>query len=365
MLLQYEISSFLARNKFNSVRLPVCIKSILKNSPPDKSLINMNTNRAMNITTYISTIQSLVKALAYRHVTVMISLHTLDTKKSGGAWYSADLDVTEDQFLEAVDMLTSALCTSEYWNILGLDLKNEPHECSWGGTKPDWQEGATLIGNRMLKGCKNWMAFVEGINKQHSFTQNGTKKTYFDWWGGGLQDADTDPVDLTIDDKVVYAPHYYNTGVNPASYLYGGGTSGESGVLEKYVELDDTTLKTNVEATFDDMFGYLSLKKKHAVVLGEFAGLYGKDVHPKLTTKRTTDFTIEAMLDMELAGGYMWSLNPESAYQYNPADTYGHFTEGLLTDDWLTPNKVFLNGMAKMDGLPDLRPFPCFPEEAT
>jgi endoglucanase len=361
----YEISSFLARNKFNSVRLPVCIKSILANKGPDKKLINMNTNRAMNISTYMSTIKSLVKALAYRHVTVMISLHTLDTKTSGGAWYSAELGVTEDQFLQAVDMLTSELCTSEYWNILGLDLKNEPHECSWGGAKPDWQQGATLIGNQMLKGCKNWMAFVEGINEGHTFTLNGVKTSYYDWWGGGLQNAGKDPVDLTIPDKVVYAPHYYNTGVNPAPYLYGGGTPGASKVLNSYVELSDADLKANVEATIEDMFGYLAKEKKYAVVLGEFAGLYGKDKHPKLTTKRTTDFTIEAMLDSEMAGGYMWSLNPESAYQYNPADTYGHFTEGLLEDDWLSPNKVFLEGMAKMDTLPNLRAFPCFPEEAS
>ncbi|TYZ67506.1 hypothetical protein PybrP1_007834, partial [[Pythium] brassicae (nom. inval.)] len=310
----YEISSFLARNKFNSVRLPVCIKSILANEGPDKSLINMNTNRAMNISTYISTIKSLVKALAYRHVTVMISLHTLDTKKSGGAWYSAELGVTEEQFLKAVDMLTSELCTSEYWNILGLDLKNEPHECSWGGAKPDWQVGATLIGNRMLKGCKNWMAFVEGINIAHTFTLRGKETNYFDWWGSGLQDAGKNPVDLTIADKVVYAPHYYNTGVNPAPYLYGGGTAGPKKELMNYVELPDEDLKANVEATLEDMFGYLSKQKKYAVVLGEFAGLYGKDLHPKLTTKRTTDFTIDAMIDYEMAGGYMWSLNPESAY---------------------------------------------------
>ncbi|TYZ62092.1 hypothetical protein PybrP1_000904 [[Pythium] brassicae (nom. inval.)] len=345
----YEISSFLARNKFNSVRLPVCIKSILANKGPDKSLINMNTNRAMNISTYISTIKSLVKALAYRH--------------SGGAWYSAELGVTEEQFLKAVDMLTSELCTPEYWNILGLDLKNEPHECSWGGAKPDWQEGATLIGNRMLKGCKNWMAFVEGINEEHTFTLNGAKKSYFDWWGGGLQNAEKDPVILSVADKVVYAPHYYNTGVTPAWYLYGGGTVGAMNVLNNYVELPDAQLKANVEATLEDMFGYLSLKKGYAVVMGEFAGLYAKDKHPMMTTKRTTDFTIEAMLDYGMAGGYMWSLNPESAYQYNPADKYGHYTEGLLEDDWLSPNKVFLEGMAKMDSFPNLRAFPCFPEE--
>ncbi|RLN70951.1 hypothetical protein BBJ28_00012120, partial [Nothophytophthora sp. Chile5] len=121
----YEIAAFLARNKFNSVRLPVCIKSILANTAPDKSLINMNTNRAINITSYITTIQTIVEALGYRHISVMISLHTLDPKSSGGAWYSEDLGVSEDDFLDAVDILTKNLCGSKYWNILGLDLKNE------------------------------------------------------------------------------------------------------------------------------------------------------------------------------------------------------------------------------------------------
>uniref|UniRef100_K3W9L7 Glycoside hydrolase family 5 domain-containing protein n=1 Tax=Globisporangium ultimum (strain ATCC 200006 / CBS 805.95 / DAOM BR144) TaxID=431595 RepID=K3W9L7_GLOUD len=362
----YEIASFLARNKFNSVRLPVCIKSILDDISPNKNLINMNTNRAMNISTYMSTIQSIVKALAYRHVTVMISLHTLDTKVSGGAWYSTELDVTEAQFLKAVDVLTTNLCGPDYWNILGLDLKNEPHICSWGGAAPDWAKGAKLIGNQMLKGCKNWMAFVEGTNAAHSFTLNGTTISYYDWWGSGLQGVAKVPVELSMEEKVVYAPHYYNTGVNPASYLYGGGTIGSANVLNNYIELDDDHLKYNVEATFDDMFGYISKNKSEAVILGEFAGLYATDKHPKLTTKRTTDFTIQAMLDSGLAGGYMWSLNPESAYQYNPADTYGTFTEGLLEDDWLTPNKVFLEGMAQMNALPDLKMFPCFQvEEAT
>ncbi|KAG2526604.1 hypothetical protein JM16_003702 [Phytophthora kernoviae] len=273
----YEIAAFLARNKYNSVRLPVCIKNILKNTAPSKDLINVNTNRAINITSYMTTIQTIVEALGYRHITVMISLHTLDPKKSGGVWYSDELDVTEDQFLEA--------------------------------------------------------------------------------------NAGAYPVDLNIESKLVWAPHYYNTGVSPAWYLYGGGTQGEEGALLGYVELDDDTLRNNVEKTMDAMFGYLLTDTSHAMVMGEFAGLYAKDKHPMLTTKRTTDFTIEAMLKAGYAGGYMWSLNPESAYQFNPADTYGHFTEGLLEDDWLTPNKVFMEGMAALDGIKDLKMFPCFPQK--
>ncbi|GMF28498.1 unnamed protein product [Phytophthora lilii] len=362
----YEVAAFLARNNFNSVRLPVCIKNILKNTPPEKTLINLNTNRAVNITSYMSTLKSIVEALGYRHITVMISLHTLDTKKSGGAWYSDELGVTEDQFLEAVDILTKNLCTSKYWNILGLDLKNEPHECSWGGKDPDWQKGASLIGNRMLEGCPNWMAFVEGIASSGTITLGSRTNTYFDWWGGGLTKAGDNPVELNTEHKVVWAPHYYNTGVYPAWYLYastGGVTA--AGAFESYVELGDDDLRYNVEKTMDKMFGYLAGSSDYAMVMGEFAGLYSKDAHPMKTTKRTTDFTIEVMLKAGYAGGYMWSLNPESAYQYNPADTYGTFTEGLLEDDWLTPNKVFMEGMAAMEQIKDLKRFPCFPQEVS
>lgn len=343
----------------------MCIKSILKNTPPQKDLINLNTNRAINITTYMSTVQSIVEALGYRHITVMISLHTLDPKKSGGAWYSDELGVTEDDFLEAVDILTKNLCSSKYWNILGLDLKNEPYECTWkgGGGDPSWKEGATKIGNRMLEGCPNWMAFIEGTSGSYPININGRSGTYFDWWGGGLEGAGADPVEYDVADKVVWAPHYYNTAVNPVWYLYESGDIVENNVMENYVELDDATLKANVKATMDAMFGYLNQDSQYAMVMGEFAGLYSKDVHPMKTTMRTTDYTIEVMLEDDYVGGYMWSLNPESAYQYNPADKYGHFTEGLLEDDWLTPNEVFLNAMAKLDETKDLKMFPCFPIE--
>ncbi|KAG1685054.1 hypothetical protein DVH05_009745 [Phytophthora capsici] len=361
----YEVAAFLARNKYNSVRLPVCIKNILKNTPPEKSLINANTNRAINITSYLTTLQTIVEALGYRKISVMISLHTLDPMKSGGAWYSDALGVTEDQFLKAVDILTKNLCTSKYWNILGLDLKNEPYQCSWGGAEPDWQKGSSLIGNRMLEGCPNWMAFVEGIGGGGTVTVGDRTAAYYDWWGGGLEDAGANPTALTTANKLVWAPHYYNTGVYPAWYLYAStGEVDASGAFKSYKELDDADLRRNVEITMDKMFGYLlGVDKNSAMVMGEFAGLYAKDAHPMKTTMRTTDYTVEVMLKAGYAGGYMWSLNPESAYQYNPADTYGHFTEGLLEDDWLTPNKGFMDGMAAMDKMRNLRMFPCFPQK--
>ncbi|CAK4760152.1 unnamed protein product [Aphanomyces euteiches] len=347
----YEIATFLVKNKFNAVRLPVCIQNILNNTAPQLSLVNVAENRALDLTNYITTLQSIVKALAYRNIAVLISLHTLTPTTSGGSWYDESLGISKDDFLTAVDTLTKNLCSEAYWNILGLDVKNEPSEMTWS----DFADGAVTIGTRMLKGCSNWMAFVEGTNQgTHTATINGVNQTYNDWWGGGLQGVKTKPVVLSVDNKVVYAPHYYTSAVYPQPYFYATNKS----------ELSDADLLQVVSDTATDMFGYIAKEKDAAVILGEFAGLYATDAHPKLTTKRTTDYLIQVMLRDGYAGGFMWSLNPESVYQYNPTGP-GSYPEGLLEDDWLTSNTVFVKGMAAMDALPNLQFLPCVETDST
>ncbi|KAG2888089.1 hypothetical protein PC114_g18538 [Phytophthora cactorum] len=310
----------------------------------------------------MSLLKSLIKALAYRQIGVLLSLHTLTSTNSGGLWYSDN--ITQSDFLDAVDTLTGDLCSNTYWNVIGLDLKNEPYEGTWGdGEDTDWREGAQTIGNRMLKGCSNWMGFVEGIYASHLLTIDDTEYSFYDWYGSGLQKANEYPVEFTTENKVVYAPHYYTPAVYPQTYLYGGGTSDDNGALEDYVELSNSTLKTRISATMDDMFGFIADNKSAALLLGEFGGLYATDMHPELTTKRCTDYSIDIMVENGWAGGFVWSLNPESAYQYNPADTYGTFTEGVLEDDWLTANSEFLQGLEAMNDLEHLRMMPCFETE--
>ncbi|EQC30132.1 hypothetical protein SDRG_12190 [Saprolegnia diclina VS20] len=46
----YAIAQFLAKNKFNSVRIPLCVESILNNKAPQLSIINRVTNRALDLT---------------------------------------------------------------------------------------------------------------------------------------------------------------------------------------------------------------------------------------------------------------------------------------------------------------------------
>lgn len=355
---QYEIASFLSRNNFNAVRLPLSVENILKNNPPAEGVVNKQSNRALNIKNFTTTVQSIVQTLEYRGIGVLLSMHTLTNAAAGGNWFDPSLGVSQDDFLDAVGIISKALCGPQYWNVIGLDLKNEPHKATWGtGDDSDFVLGSEKIAQVMHANCPHWLAFVEGVVDTHTLTINGTEMSYFDWWGGGLQKAGAVRPQLTLENKLVWAPHYYTTAVSPQAYFYGPNTNEDYSVYE---ELPDETLKQRVEATMEDMFGFLLKERTSAVVLGEFAGLYTKDAHPMQTTRRTTDKTVAVMVEQGYAGGFMWSLNPESKYEYNPANRPGKFIEGLLEDDWLTPNKEFLNAFTPMNSLPNLRPLPCF-----
>lgn len=337
---------------------------ILTNKVPNGEIINKQENRAISVKDYMSLLKSILKVLRFRNIGVLLSMHTLTISDNGNLWYNED--VTEADFLKSIDILTANLCSDDYWNVMGIDLKNEPYKGTWGdGTATDFRAGATRIADRMLKGCPKWMGFVEGINAQHSLTIDGQKFDYYDWFGGGLHGAKTKGLEFSVKEKVVWAPHYYTPAVFPQYYLYGGGKTGPGNVINGYIELEDNALRRRIKATMDDMFGFLASETGPALLLGEFGGLYAEDVHPKKTTKRCTDFTIEIIKQPGWAGGFVWSLNPESEYQYNPADKPGRYFEGVVMRDWLHVNPEFLKGLEAMDDMENLRPFPCFPATAS
>ncbi|OQR89648.1 cell 5A endo-1,4-betaglucanase, partial [Thraustotheca clavata] len=204
--------------------------------------------------------------------------------------------------------------------------------------------------------------FVEGISAAQKLTVDSKTFTFFDWWGGGLENAGDAPVVLDLPSKVVYSPHYYTPAVYPQLYfLKSGKVTGD--VIENYVELDDASLLNRVKATSHHMFGYLAGAQDAAIIPGEFGGLYTQDAHPLKTTQRVTQYMIEVLKQPGFAGGYLWALNPESAYQYNPSDTVVNTYEGVLQSNWLEVNKPLLQAMTAMDSIPNVRPFPCFPEK--
>ncbi|KAI9991698.1 hypothetical protein PInf_017047 [Phytophthora infestans] len=64
----------------------------------------------------------------------------------------------------------------------------------------------------------------------------------------------------------------------------------------------------------DNVFGFIVDNTSTALLLGAFCGLYATDLHFELTTKRCTDYSIDIIVENGWAGGFVWSLNPESTY---------------------------------------------------
>ncbi|KAG9409433.1 hypothetical protein AC1031_019693 [Aphanomyces cochlioides] len=353
-----EIVRFLSNNRFNSVRLPLCVAHILNNQPPLKNVVNTAQNKALNVTNYLSALSSVILAFGSRNISILLDIHTLTPTESGGLPWKSPAEA--EAFLDAVDILTTNFCSDKYWNIVGLDLKNEPYLGTWGdGTSTDFRLMAETIGNRMLAGCPQWLAFVEGIAGGTSIVDGTTRFSFSSWWGGGLVDAGGAPVVLKTADKVVYSPHYYTPAVYPQPYfLKSGVQSGD--IIVNFKELNDVDLTRRVQLTTDAMFGYLRHSQDAALVMGEFGGLYTQDLHPMKTTQRVTQILIEILKQPGYSGGYIWSLNPESAYQFNPSSARVNAHEGLLSSTWLDVNQPFLDAIKAMDTLPNLQSFPCF-----
>ncbi|RLO03373.1 hypothetical protein DYB28_014233, partial [Aphanomyces astaci] len=307
----FELASFLSRNQFNSVRLPLTVSSILSNTAPNRGLIHEYANAALDLTNYTSTIGGVVEALGYRSISVLLDIHNLDIYTKGDAWFGNM--TTEADVLNAVDVLTTSFCNDKYWNIIGIDLKNEPFNITWGDNGPkDFRVGAATMANRMLVKCPQWLAFIEGTALKQNGTYAGQKSWFFDWWGGGLRDVGTNPLTLNTAHKVVYAPHYYSPSVYPQAYLVQGGKR-EGDILTGYREWDDATLEQIVADSSEDMFGYLRSTQDGALVLGEFGGLFTQDTHVNKTNQRVTQNVIKMVASQPgYAGGYVWSLNPES-----------------------------------------------------
>lgn len=191
------------------------------------------------------------------------------------------------------------------------------------------------------------------------------RSSYFSWWGGELRKAIEYPVEFDVPQKLVYSPHYYSPSVYPAQYFYTGGTN-TGGILVDFVEREDADLLKVVNLTMNDMFGKLAHAQDGAVIMGEFGGLYGVDKHPLKTTKRVIDYTIQNLVEPsnKFGGGYVWSLNPESGYEYNPVDTLGHFQYGLLGDDWLSAHQDYIEALSAFDAMDGMKLFPCFQDDA-
>ena len=111
----------LVKYNFNAIRLPLALDAIADNPPiipsqtaGDSSLFNLN---------YLEAIDVFVAKCAEKNILVIFDNHRTDSKVP-----TVDEVVDVSAAKTAFTTLADRYCTSsKYWNVIGVDLKNEPH----------------------------------------------------------------------------------------------------------------------------------------------------------------------------------------------------------------------------------------------
>lgn len=372
-----NIAKKLNEMEINAVRLPLNAKMIISNSEPDvKKFVDVYNNPDLaGVGTYIDMIKKIVQGLAKQQIAVLLDIHKIDPlfkdDTSEHLWYTDD--VPYEEMLAMFKLMTSELCNDLQYNIIGVDIKNEPVGGCWpkkdsDGTCPsskNWPRAVEEIGNEILKICPNWLIVAEGLYAQNLRREiNGQMYTYNDWYGASLQNATENPIKLTKKNKLVYAPHFYSPSVYPASYFFAEQSTKplNGGHEVSVVEYPDTPegntkLRNAVYKVMDEAFGNVVTESGVPVFLGEFGGIYGSaELLKGKTSTRVLDMVIQYASDNKMTGGFSWALNPDGRYDFN--DEYVKFSKtkkpwqfGLYADEkWDKLNEEYAAGLRKLKG---------------
>lgn len=170
----YQIGKYLASRKFNSVRLPLSIESLSRaNVRPDASLINLSSNKALDVTSYMTLLSSIIQGLGVHNISVLLDFHTLTPGDVGDLWTNSN-SVGDAEVRKAIRAITSTVCNSRHWNVMGLELKNAPNAATWDdGSATDWKVAVETYGNLMLSQCPEWLVFVDGWSAKRVTTIEG------------------------------------------------------------------------------------------------------------------------------------------------------------------------------------------------
>jgi endoglucanase len=228
---------------------------------------------------------------------VLLDCHRLNDARIPELWYGDGF--TEEDWLDA--WRTMARRYGRTANVIGADVKNEPHgAASWGtgDEKTDFRLAAERCGDAIHEIAPHWLIVVEGVEKNVP-----GQRLPGHWWGGNLEGVRAAPVRLKVKNRVVYSPHEYGAGVNEAEWF------------------KDPSFPANMPDRWERGFFYIVREGIAPVLVGEFGGRQtGPDTPEGVWQRAFVEFLREQRL-----GFIYWSWNPNSGD-----------TGGLLADDWRT-----------------------------
>ncbi|MBV6621788.1 MAG: cellulase family glycosylhydrolase [Rivularia sp. (in: Bacteria)] len=278
---------------YNMIRLPYSVET-LRLSEISGVDFTIGSNRELEGKTPIEIMDAVVEEAQRQGLLILLDSHRLNNKRIPELWYG-------DGYSEA-DWINTWLQLAQRYknqtNVIGADLKNEPHgKASWGTNDlaTDWRLAAERAGNAISKINPNWLIVVEGVESNVP----GQKLAHH-WQGGNLEGVLRYPVRLSQRNKLVYSPHEYGPGVYDMPYF------------------SDEKFPQNLLHRWQIGFHYISSQNRAPILIGEFGGRLVDNEKEAIWFSKLIKYIKKKKLSFAV-----WSWNPNS-----------EDTGGILLDDW-------------------------------
>lgn len=293
---------------YNVIRLPYSIES-LQAAAIEGVDFSLGSNHDLQGKTPLEVMDLVIQEAERQGLLVLLDSHRLNSQRIPELWYGDGF--TEDDWLNTWTMLASRY--RDQRNVIGADLKNEPHgQASWGtGDRPtDWRLASERAGEAILRVNPDWLIVVEGVEKNVP-----GQRLAGHWWGGNLEGVKNYPVRLSNPNKLVYSPHEYGPGVVNQPWF------------------SEPSFPENLNERWEIGFHYIASDEIAPIFVGEFGGRQVDQRSPEgIWQRRFIDYINRNNLSFSY-----WSWNPNSTD-----------TGGILLDDWQTidaPKQQLLNSV--------------------
>lgn len=309
---------------FNVIRLPFSLQA-LRSTTTSGIDYGSGRNAALAGKTPQQVMDEIVAEAGRQGLMIILDNHSqADDGFMYDLWYGQS-GFTEDDWVATWSSLAARYASTA--NVIGADLKNEPHgAATWGtGAATDWRRAAERAGDAVLGNAANWLILVEGIEGQVA----GGQQLDRHWWGGNLEGVRTNPVRLDRANRLVYSPHEYGPSVYSQPWFA------------------DPNMATVLADRWSKGFGYIHDSGAAPILIGEFgARNAGLDTVEGRWIRQFADY-----LGRKGMSWTFWSWNPNSGD-----------TGGVLRDDWRTVHAdkmALLSALMRREAIPyGSTPFP-------
>ncbi len=281
---------------YNVIRLPYSVQA-LRAETVNGVDFTIGKNKDFEGKSPLRVMDVIIQEAQRQGLMILLDSHRLNNQRIPELWYGDGF--TEADWIDTWKMLASRYRNQP--NVIGADLKNEPHgQASWGtgDRATDWRLAAERAGNAILAVNPNWLIVVEGVEKNVP-----GQKLKIHWQGGNLEGVASFPVRLDQRRKLVYSPHEYGPGVFQQSWF------------------KDKAFPQNLRDRWETSWHYIATRNLAPIYIGEFGGRLVDDASPEGRWQRQLTQFIQSQ---KLSFTY-WSWNPNSGD-----------TGGILQDDWQT-----------------------------